>query len=140
MLVVQPVETVACVPGLEWGMNRDSLETRLGVPLNEAEPSILEAKAVLIGELPVSRLRLRMGDHGLQQLVYELQPDSMTEVLAGLRSRYGSPVSTSLENEHQPMQQIWVWNTGNDCITAVRAGEDSFLLSYRPSRLDPALL
>ena len=108
-----PTAAMACVPGLDWGMQRSHLEDRLGVSLTEG---------------------------GLQQLAYELEPDAMTEVLAGLRSRYGAPVSTTVETEGQLMQQVWVWNTGTDCITAVRAGDDAFLLSYRPSRLNPALL
>jgi hypothetical protein len=135
-----PNAAVACVPGLDWGMQRSHLEDRLGVSLTEAGDRTLEAHGLTIGELPVTRLRLQLSDGGLQQLAYELEPDAMTEVLAGLRSRYGAPVSTTVETEGQPMQQVWVWNTGTDCITAVRAGDEAFLLSYRPSRLNPALL
>jgi len=140
ILLIQPTMAQACVPGLEWGMERTNLEDHLGVRLHEAGDNTLEAEGLHIGELPVNRLRLQMGDQGLQQLAYELHPDAMTEVLAGLRLRFGSPVSTTVESEGQPLQQVWVWNTGSDCITAVRAGEESFLLSYRPSRLNPSLL
>ncbi len=140
LILIQPVGTFACVPGLEWGMDRSSLEAHLGVPLSERNDSTFEAQSLQIGELPVSRLRLQMGDQGLKHLAYELQPDSMVEVLAGLRSRYGSPVSTTLDDKQQPLQQVWVWNTGDDCITAVRSGNDAFVLSYRPTRLNPALL
>ena len=66
----------------------------------------------------------------------------MTEVLAGFRARHGSPLSTSIE-EADSSDQIWVWNTGEDLITAVKRksnDEQKFLLSYRPSRLHPQTL
>ena len=135
-----PTAAMACVPGLDWGMQRSHLEDRLGVALTEAGDRTPEAHGLTIGELPVTRLRLQLSEGGLQQLAYELEPDAMTEVLAGLRSRYGAPVSTTVETEGHPIQQVWVWNTGTDCIKAVRAGDETFLLSYRPSRLNPALL
>jgi hypothetical protein len=140
MLWLQPAAANACVPGLNWGMERSHLEERLGVALTEASDRTLEAHGLTIGAIPVKRLRLQLGDQGLRQLAYELEPDAMTEVLAGLRSRYGAPVSTTVDTEGKALQQVWVWNTGTDCITAVRAGDDAFLLSYRPSRLNPALL
>ncbi|NDD44066.1 MAG: hypothetical protein EBZ29_04525 [Synechococcaceae bacterium WB9_4xC_028] len=120
MLWLQPAAANACVPGLDWGMERSHLEERLGVALTEASDRTLEAHGLTIGAIPVKRLRLQLGDQGLKQLAYELEPDAITEGKA--------------------LQQVWVWNTGTDCITAVRAGDDAFLLSYRPSRLNPALL
>ena len=66
----------------------------------------------------------------------------MTEVLAGLRSRHGKPLSTNLEHNQQD-DQVWVWNTGEDLITAVKsesAGKQAFLIAYRPSRLRPETL
>ena len=110
-----PTAAMACVPGLDWGMQRSHLEDRLGVSLTEAGDRTLEAHGLTIGELPVTRLRLQLSEGGLQQLAYELEPDAMTEVLAVLRSRYGGPVSTTVETEGQPMQPVWVWNTG--CVT-----------------------
>ena len=80
--------------------------------------------------------------NGLQSLAYEFAIDDMTEVLAGLRARHGQPLSTSIkESSHN--EQIWVWNTGEDLITAVKqddAGQQKFLISYRPSRLRPETL
>ena len=75
-------------------------------------------------------------------LAYKFSIDDMTEVLAGLRARHGQPLSTSLENNSYN-DQVWVWNNGDDLITAVRqdvAGQQAFLISYRPSRLRPATL
>lgn len=75
-------------------------------------------------------------------LAYEFAIDDMTEVLAGLRARHGQPLSTNLENNSYN-DQVWVWNTGDDLITAVKqdvAGQQAFLISYRPSRLRPGTL
>ena len=94
-------------------------------------------------ELPVSRVTFELSQtQGLQSLAYEFAIDDMTEVLAGLRARHGSPLSTSIE-EADSSDQIWVWNTGEDLITAVKRkanDEQKFLLSYRPSRLHPQTL
>ena len=38
---------------------------------------------------------------GLQWLAYEFAIDYMTEVLAGLRARHGSPLSTSIEEANR---------------------------------------
>ena len=80
--------------------------------------------------------------NGLSSLAYEFALDDMTEVLAGLRARHGSPLSTSVEAGDRN-DQIWVWNTGDDLITAVKrnaARQQQFLVSYRPSRLRPETL
>ena len=98
---------------------------------------------VLLDRLPVSRVIFELSQtQGLQSLAYEFAIDDMTEVLAGLRARHGSPLSTSIE-EADSSDQIWVWNTGEDLITAVKRkanDEQKFLLSYRPSRLHPQTL
>ena len=81
-------------------------------------------------------------EQGLKTLAYEFAIDDMSEVLAGLRARHGPPLSTSLE-ERSLNEQIWVWNTGEDLITAVKqdeGGQPKFLTSYRPSRLRPGML
>ena len=102
-----------------------------------------EAHDVLLDRLPVSRVTFELSQtQGLQSLAYEFAIDDMTEVLAGLRARHGSPLSTSIE-EADSSDQIWVWNTGEDLITAVKRranDEQKFLLSYRPSRLHPQTL
>ena len=145
-LVWAPGQARACIPGLQWGMDSSSVEQRLKISLDTARSLNTDSSAVYrvsnqsIGELPVEQLDLRFGNHGLEQLVYSLSKDSMTEVLAGLRSRYGSPVSTTIKHTDQVPQQVWIWNTEDDCITAVRAEDQRFLLSYRPSRLRPSLL
>ena len=36
----------------------------------------------------------------------------MTEVLAGLRYRFGPPVRTNVEVEEGFHQQKWIWHTG----------------------------
>ena len=127
-------------------MDSSSVEQRLEISLEKARSLEADASAIYrvnnqhIGELPVQQLDLRFGSQGLEQLVYSLPSDAMTEVLAGLRTRYGSPVSTTINHADQIPQQIWIWNTEEDCITAVRAEDQTFLLSYRPSRLRPSLL
>ncbi len=37
-------------------------------------------------------------------------------------------------------QQQWIWHTGEDVIVAVKSEQRPFLLSYRPSLLDPSFL
>ena len=141
-----PSEAMACIPGLKWGMDSSTVEQRLEVSLETARSLDEDSSAIYrvsdqhIGEIPVEQLDLRFGNQGLEQLVYSLPSESMTEVLAGLRTRYGSPVSTTINHTDQIPQQIWIWNTEEDCITAVRAEDQTFLLSYRPSRLRPSLL
>ena len=142
-----PGEAMACIPGLQWGMDSSIVEQRLEVSLGTARSAagndssaLYRVNKIHIGDLPVEQLDLRFGSKGLNQLVYSLQGDAMTEVLAGLKTRYGSPVSTTMGHGDQGRQQIWIWNTGDDCITAVRPDDQTFLLSYRPSRLRPSLL
>ena len=141
-----PGQAMACIPGLQWGMDSSTVEQRLEVSLETARSLDADSSAVYrvsnqhIGEISVDQLDLRFGNQGLEQLVYSLPSESMTEVLAGLRTRYGSPVSTTIKYSDQVPQQVWIWNTEDDCITAVRAEDQKFLLSYRPSRLRPSLL
>ena len=81
-------------------------------------------------------------DKWLTNLAHEFAIDDMSEVLAGLRAQHGPPLSTSLDHNSQN-DQVWVWNTGEDLITAVKsenAGQQAFLISYRPSRLRPGSL
>ena len=145
-LLWSPGEAMACISGLQWGMDSSTVEQRLEVSLQTARSLDADSSAVYrvsnqhIGEIPVEQLDLRFGNQGLEQLVYSLPSESMTEVLAGLRTRYGSPVSTTIKHSDQAPQQVWIWNTEDDCITAVRAEDEKFLLSYRPSRLRPSLL
>ena len=66
----------------------------------------------------------------------------MIEVLAGLRARHGSPLSTSSTDPLQN-EQSWVWNTGEDLITAVKHDgkiHQQFVIAYRTSRLRPETL
>ena len=141
-----PSEAMACIPGLKWGMDSSTVEQRLEVSLETARSLDQDSTAIYrvsnqhIGEIPVEQLDLRFSSQGLEQLVYSLPSNSMTEVLAGLRTRYGSPVSTTIKHKNQALQQVWIWNTEDDWITAVRAEDQKFLLSYRPSRLRPSLL
>ena len=145
-LLWSPGEAMACISGLQWGMDSSTVEQRLEVSLQTARSLDADSSAVYrvsnqhIGDIPVKQLDLRFGNQGLEQLVYSLPSESMTEVLAGLRTRYGSPVSTTIKHSDQAPQQVWIWNTEDDCITAVRAEDEKFLLSYRPSRLRPSLL
>ena len=63
LILIQPVGTFACVPGLEWGMDRSSLEAHLGMALSERNDSTLEAQALQIGpdtELVVRELVMTM--------------------------------------------------------------------------------
>ena len=146
VMIWAPGQAMACIPGLQWGMDSSTVEQRLKISLDAARSLDTDASAVYrvsnqsIGELPVEQMNLRFSNKGLEQLVYSLPSDAMTEVLAGLRTRYGSPVSTTIKHTDQVPQQVWIWNTEDDCITAVRAEDQKFLLSYRPSRLRPSLL
>ena len=135
----------ACVEGLDWGMSLDQVEAHLGEsqPLNRDHPNRFMTRDVLLDRLPVSRVTFDLDSaNGLQTLAYEFAIDDMTEVLAGLRARHGQPLSTNIEDGNLK-QQIWVWNTGDDLITALRsnfADEQQFLISYRPTRLRPDTL
>ena len=135
----------ACVEGLAWGMPLEQVHSHLGPvqPIGDQTHQRFEAHDVFLDRLPVSRVTFELSQtKGLQWLAYEFAIDDMTEVLAGLRARHGSPLSTSIE-EADSSDQIWVWNTGEDLITAVKRKaneEQKFLLSYRPSRLHPQTL
>jgi len=139
----QPVD--ACVEGLKWGMDLSNVETHLGVSLipikEKTNQNLFEVKNIQISGLPVDALRVRIEkEAGLRQLAYEIDNENMTEVLAGLRYRFGSPVGTNVDIEDGSPEQQWIWHTGEDLIIAVRSNHRPFLLSYRPSLLDPSFL
>ena len=139
----QPVD--ACVEGLKWGMDLSNVETHLGVSLipikEKTNQNLFEVKDIQISGLPVEALRVRIDkEAGLRQLAYEIDNENMTEVLAGLRYRFGSPVGTNVDIEDGSPEQQWIWHTGEDLIVAVRSNHRPFLLSYRPSLLAPSFL
>ena len=145
LIQFNPISVNACVEGLSWWMDLQSVERHLGTALNpvqeEASKGIFEVRDFQMSGLPVNRLRVRVeDDHGLKQLAYEMDYENMTEVLAGLRHRFGPPVGTSVDIDGRSPQQQWIWHTGEDVITAVKNEERPFLLSYRPSLLDPSFL
>ncbi len=142
-LISQPV--FACVEGLTWGMDVQKVESHLGISLSpikeETTKNLFEVKDIQISGLPVEVLRVRIeNEDGLKQLAYEIDNENMTEVLAGLRYRFGPPVGTSVDVEGGSPQQQWVWHTGEDVIVAVKNEHRPFVLSYRPSLLDPSFL
>ena len=132
----------ACVEGLVWGMPLEQVTAHLGEgqSVNEQQSGRYITRDVLLDRLPVSQVTFEVdATKGLTKLAYEFAIDDMTEVLAGLRARHGPPLSTSLDL-HNRNDQLWVWNTGEDLITAVKStsmGRQQFLISYRPSRLRP---
>ena len=140
---IQPAQ--ACVEGLEWGMPLDQVHAHLGEvhQTNTTHPERFFARNVMLDRLPVSQVTFDLTpDAGLQSLAYEFAIDDMTEVLAGLRARHGSPLSTRSMDPKQN-EQIWVWNTGEDLITAVKydgTTHQQFVIAYRPSRLRPETL
>ena len=147
LLLIQltPKPAMACVEGLSWGMDLPSVEMHLGVPLKpvqeELNKNLFEVRDFQMSGLPVNSLRVRVEDKdGLKQLAYEMDYANMTEVLAGLRHRFGPPVGTSVDVDGRSPQQQWIWHTGEDVITAVKSEQRPFLLSYRPSLLDPSFL
>ena len=140
-----PRPVMACVEGLSWGMDLSSLESHLGVSLTPVQEDLnrglFEVRDFQMSGLPVNSLRVRVEDKdGLKQLAYEMDYENMTEVLAGLRHRFGPPVGTSVDVDGRSPQQQWIWHTGEDVITAVKSEQRPFLLSYRPSLLDPSFL
>ncbi len=140
-----PQSAKACVEGLDWGMGISSLESHLGValkPIQEKEGiDVFEVRNFQISGLPVNSLRVLVEEeYGLKQIVYEIDYENMTEVLAGLRHRFGSPVGTSDDVDGRSPQQQWIWHTGEDVITAIKTEQGKFILSYRPSLLDPSFL
>ena len=139
----QPVD--ACVEGLKWGMDLSNVETHLGVSLipvkEKTNQNLFEVKDIQISGLPVEALRVRIDkEAGLRQLAYEIDNENMTEVLAGLRYRFGSPVGTNVDIEDGSSEQQWIWHKGEDLIVAVRSNNRPFLLSYRPLLLDLSFL
>ena len=145
LIQLNPTRANACVEGLSWGMDLSSVEKHLGVSLHPAPEGeikdLFEVRDFQISDLPVNRLRVRIeDDHGLNQLAYEMNYENMTEVLAGLRHRFGPPVGTSVDIDGRSPQQQWIWHTGEDIITAFKSEDRPFLLSYRPSLLDPSFL
>ena len=77
--VLAPAQTMACIPGLQWGMDSSTVEERLDVSLETARS--LDADSSVVYRIS------SFSDQGLEQLVYSLPSDSMTEALAGLRAR-----------------------------------------------------
>ena len=88
-----------------------NVETHLGVSLipikEKTNQNLFEVKDIQISGLPVEALRVRIEkEAGLRQLAYEIDNENMTEVLAGLRYRFGSPVGTNVDIEDgSPEQQ-----------------------------------
>ena len=145
LIQLTPKPAMACVEGLSWGMGLSSIERHLGVSLTpvqeELNSDLFEVRDFQISGLPVNSLRVRLEEgYGLKQLAYEIDYENMTEVLAGLRHRFGPPVGTSVDVDGRSAQQQWIWHTGEDVITAVKSEQTPFLLSYRPSLLDPSFL
>ena len=144
--VFVPSTAIACVEGLAWGMPQSEINDHLdGAAIRQEDfnHQRLIARNVHLDQLPVPQLTLDMNDQGgLESLAYEFSMDDMTEVLAGLRARHGKPISTSIQ-EADYEDQLWVWNTGEDLITAVKRTSGTvqkFLIGYRPSRLKPEML
>jgi len=144
LIQISSQPALACVEGLSWGMDRSSIEAHLGVSLapvkGENTNSVYEVKNFQMSGVPVNSIRVRVeGQDGLKQLAYEMDYENMTEVLAGLRHRFGPPVGTSVDIDSKYPQQQWIWHTGEDVITAIKS-EKNFLLSYKPPLLDPSFL
>ena len=135
----------ACVEGLAWGMPFEQVTAHLGEgqAVNGQKTGRYVQRNVFLDRLPVSQATFEVDpEQGLTNLAYEFAIDDMTEVLAGLRAQHGPPLSTSLDHDSHN-DQVWVWNTGEDLITAVKsdnADQQAFLISYRPSRLRPEML
>ena len=136
LIQLTPLPAMACIEPLSWGMDRSSVERHLGVslsPINEeASRGLYEVKDFQMSGIPVNSLRVRVEDeNGLKQLAYEMDYENMTEVLAGLRHRFGPPVGTSVDVDGSSPQQQWIWHTGEDVIVAVKSEQRPFLLSFR---------
>ena len=144
-VVMYPSAAIACVEGLAWGMPQAEINDHLhgAIRQEDLNHQRLIARNVYLDQLPVPQLTLDMNEQGgLESLAYEFSMDDMTEVLAGLSARHGKPISTSIKDAHYE-DQLWVWNTGEDLITAVKRTSGTvqkFLISYRPSRLKPEML
>ena len=145
MLMCSAGRVDACDEGLAWGMPLEQVTTHLGEgqAVNEKQTGRYVTRDVFLDRLPVSQATFEVDpEKGLTNLAYEFAIDDMTEVLAGLRAKHGPPLSTSLDHDSHN-DQVWVWNTGEDLITAVKsehADQQAFLISYRPSRLRPEVL
>ena len=143
--VIDPSKASACVEGLAWGMPQAEINDHLNGAIRQEglNQQRLIARNIYLDQLPVPQLTLDMNEQGgLESLAYEFSIDDMTEVLAGLRARHGKPISTSIKDNSYE-DQLWVWNTGEDLITAVKrtSGDvQKFLIAYRPSRLKPETL
>ena len=143
--VIDPSKASACVEGLAWGMPQAEINDHLNGAIRQEglNQQRLIARNIYLDQLPVPQLTLDMNEQGgLESLAYEFSMDDMTEVLAGLRARHGKPISTSIQ-EADYEDQLWVWNTGEDLITAVKRTSGTvqkFLIGYRPSRLKPEML
>ncbi|AAQ00555.1 MULTISPECIES: hypothetical protein [Prochlorococcus] len=140
-----PMSAMACVEGLSWGMDLANVESHLGVSLSPVREGVsndlFEVKDFQMSGLPVNSLLVRVPEkYGLKQLAYEMDYENMTEVLAGLRHRFGPPVGASVDIDGRSPQQQWIWHTGEDVVTAVKSEQRPFIISYRPSRLDPSFL
>ena len=145
LIQLTPLPAMACIEGLSWGMDLPRLESHFGVSLSTVQEGVssglYEIKDFKMSGIPVNTLRVRVDDeNGLEQLAYEMDYENMTEVLAGLRHRFGPPVGTSVDIDGRAPQQQWIWHTGEDVIIALKSDQRPFLLSYRPSLLDPSFL
>lgn len=143
--VICPSTAIACIEGLAWGMPQSEINDHLNGAIKQEDLNHqrLIARNIHLDQLPVSQLTLDMNEQGgLESLAYEFSMDDMTEVLAGLSARHGKPISTSIKEANYE-DQLWVWNTGEDLITAVKrtsGNVQKFLIGYRPSRLKPETL
>lgn len=135
----------ACIEGLAWGMPLDEVVMHLGETHQSVpdQPHRYTSNHVQLDQIHVPRVTFEVTPRdGLKTLAYEFVVDDMTEVLASLRARHGQPLMTTVD-EGAVRQQIWVWNTGEDLITAVKndnAKRQQFLIAYRPIRLRPDIL
>ena len=120
----------------------DQVQAHLGKsqPVNPPGSGRYVARQVLLDRLPVERATFEVDQQlGLKQLAYEFAIDDMT--------RCWRACGPDMVNRSAP-----VWNTttstsrsgsgtlGEDLITAVKQdvpGQQTFLISYKPSRLRP---
>ena len=129
--------------GLE--LTLEQVKAHLGdtQPTGDSQRHRYIAHDVKLDQIPVSQMMFDLDQAaGLRSLADEFNVDDMTEVLASLRVSHGQPLTTSIEDRRYT-EQLWVWNTGDDLITALKsdtANRQQFLISYRPSRLRPEML
>ena len=73
VMILAPAQTMACIPGLQWGMDSSTVEERLNVSLETARSLDADSSVVYrissqhIGDIPVEELDLRFSDQGLEQ-------------------------------------------------------------------------